>query len=553
MWLDDKARVRGQARVLATLALAFSCLYLVTGDDGAPGGPLFALLVIYVTAYAGGNVTGRCGLPPLLGMLVVGLVLRNAPVLGEHVGSQVDPRISSAIRLGALALILTRAGLAFDIAALRRLLFVVARLAALPCLSEAIVVFLLAVWLLDFSPAWAAMLGFVVAPISPAVVVPSLLSLQDRGFGTSTGIPTMVVAAAPLDDVLSIAGFGICLGFGAAGSSSTDEWLTYARAPLELVLGLGVGALGAAALAVLCPAAEAAVGAAEAASAVNADGASVQSRLTLLLGTAVTAAFGLKKAGFSGASALSVLVLAAGAARAWGPTGAKPLSTQLAVAWNSIAQPLLFGLVGSAVALDALQPRVIGLGLVILGCSLLVRCSVAFIAVGGRGLRWQERLFTALAWMPKATVQAAIGAIALDEATSEEQRRMGRDILAVAVLAILATAPAGAVAISALGPRLLVREGMDEEEAGKDEEAARAPASGPHQQPQKIQPATAVLGRPSPGDGATVANSGRLAEGAAVMGDESRQVAGGPVEKDERPKRKGSGSCPQLLASLCRL
>ena len=87
------------------------------------------------------------------------------------------------------------------------------RLAALPCLCEATCVALLARSLLGFPAPWAALLGFTVAAVSPAVVVPSLLELQERGYGVRTGIPTLVVAAAALDDVFSLAGFGICLGF----------------------------------------------------------------------------------------------------------------------------------------------------------------------------------------------------------------------------------------------------------------------------------------------------------------------------------------------------
>merc|ERR1712039_291141 len=97
-----------------------------------------------------------------------------------------------------------------------------------------------------------------------------------------------------------------------------------------------------------------------------------------------------------------------------------------------------------------------------LTCSVLICCGVAYLAVGGRGLRWQERIFTAMAWMPKATVQAAIGALALDEATTDREKAMGQDILAIAVLSILCTAPLGAIAISFFGPRLLVLDKYDE-------------------------------------------------------------------------------------------
>ncbi|CAK9053968.1 Sodium/hydrogen exchanger 9B1 (Na(+)/H(+) exchanger-like domain-containing protein 1) (NHE domain-containing protein 1) (Sodium/hydrogen exchanger-like domain-containing protein 1) (Solute carrier family 9 subfamily B member 1) (Testis specific sodium-hydrogen exchanger) (MtsNHE) [Durusdinium trenchii] len=360
-------------------------------------------------------------------------------------------------RLGALTLILTRAGLAMDLDALRRLRFVVLRLAALPCLSEAATAGLLASWLLDFPIWWAAMLGFVVAAISPAVVVPSLLQLQEQGYGVTAGIPTMVVAAAPLDDVLSIAGFGICLGSNFAETS----WLSYARAPLELVLGLGTGLIGSALLVVLTP---------------SSDEEAFELRLLLLLGAGLATAFGLREVGFSGASALAVLVLGAGCARGWG-AAAKPVSSSIADLWTRLAQPLLFSLVGASVVVEALDAETVAAGLLIIFLGGLVRFGAVFVALSFRRMKYQEKFFTALAWTPKATVQAAIGALALDEATTLTEQRFGRQLLAVAVLCILVTAPPGAALIAVLGPRLLEKaKDPDLEDAGPDKADDAVPA-----------------------------------------------------------------------------
>jgi len=434
------------ARPLALVILAFTSLFLVTGDDGAPGGHLFALLCIYVVSRAGGTIATLARLPPLLGMLCAGLALGNLPVIEEHVGAQVKADWSSAIRALALVLILSRAGLAFDAAAFKRLRFVVMRLALLPCFAEAAVAAGLAAALLGFPLPWSFLLGFVVAAISPAVVVPGILSLQEQGYGTSTGISTMVVAAAPLDDVLSIAGFGICLSFTIeSGSGSDGLWFDILKVPLEIIAGVAAGCVGAALLVLLLPVADVkqrSLGAA-----------------AMLFGVAVTSAFALKLVGFSGGSALSVLVMAVATLQGWGGEAAKPVSTVLAHTWNCAAQPLLFGLVGSSARLDTLQPRVVGLGATILLCSGVVRFGTAYLAVGFHGLRWQDKVFTACAWVPKATVQAAIGGIALDEATSEREKEMARQVLAIAVLSILCTAPVGAVLIGSLGPRLLLQDG----------------------------------------------------------------------------------------------
>ncbi|CAL1155281.1 unnamed protein product, partial [Cladocopium goreaui] len=444
--------LRACAAQLLLATLAFLLLYVITGPEGSPGGSHFALLVLYLAALWVGKLTAPFKkLPPLLPMLLVGFLLRNVPELGTMIGKQVDPEWSSALRLSALTLILTRAGLAMDLNALLRLRFVVLRLAMLPCLCEATAAALLATWLLDFPPLWAAMLGFVVAAISPAVVVPSLLALQDQGFGVEAGIPTMVVAAAPLDDVLSIAGFGICLGISFAESS----WLNYARAPLELLLGLGTGMIGAALLAVLTPSS-------------NEEEGAKDLRLLLLLSAALCTAFGLREVGFSGAAALAVLVLGAGCARGWGPA-AKPVSASIADLWTRLAQPLLFSLVGASVVVTDLETETLAGGLLIIFIAGLVRFCAVMLALSGRGMKQQEKFFTAIAWTPKATVQAALGGLALDEAREDNEELLGRRLLAVAVLCILVTAPPGATLIALMGPRLLQKVDKPEvEDTGLD-------------------------------------------------------------------------------------
>eukprot|EP00928_Gymnodinium_smaydae_P062892 TRINITY_DN4662_c0_g2_i1.p1 TRINITY_DN4662_c0_g2~~TRINITY_DN4662_c0_g2_i1.p1 ORF type:complete len:422 (+),score=58.29 TRINITY_DN4662_c0_g2_i1:132-1397(+) len=382
-------------------------------------------------------------MPPLVGMLVSGLLLRNVPFIGDHVGAKIQPAWSAAVRSLALTLILCRAGLSLDLSALKRLRFVVTRLAIMPGLSEAATIAALATALLEFPIEWAAMLGFVIAAISPAVVIPSLLSLRDRGFGVKTGIPPMVVAAAALDDVIAISGFGICYSFALGGS--TQKWLHYARAPLELTMGPLIGVTAGCMLALLMP------------SRLQ-DPRGREWRAALLLGAAVSVSFALTRASFAGASALSVLCLASSAAQGWGNTDAKAVGVLLGDIWNHLAQPLLFGFVGAAVSMQGLTAWILGYGFAMLSCSLLVRFVVTFVAVGCHGLRKRERVFAALAWLPKATVQAAIGGIALDSATTQRQQKMGRDILAFAVLSILVTAPLGAGLIELFGPRLLVRD-----------------------------------------------------------------------------------------------
>jgi len=452
-------------RYTVLLAACVVSLYLLTGDAGAPGGPLFALVCIFILSSASGIIIERLGkfglsLPPLLGMLVTGFLLRNLPLIGDEVGGRVDHRWSSAIRTLALTLILTRAGLGMDLGALWRLKYVISRLAILPNLAEASTIAGLSILVLGFPVSWAFMLGFIISAISPAVVVPSLLNLQDKGYGVSTGIPNMVVASAALDVVFSIAGFGLCSSF-AVMEDGAPLWMAVARAPLEVIIGVSAGCACAVMLVYILPVQGVAVDPAD-----GSKGPQLRDwRAPLLFVTAVSTTLALKRAGFSGASALSVLVMSAGSAWGWGTPTAREVSGPLGLFWNKVAQPLLFALVGASVDVSSVEARTLSLGFLMLACSLMARCTMTYLAVLGRGLQRSERAFTALAWLPKATVQAALGALALDEANTDREREMGRAILTISVLSILCTAPVGAAIIGVSGPKLLVLEKTVEDAA----------------------------------------------------------------------------------------
>lgn len=441
------------------IALACAAVFLLCGDSGKPGGSTFAVLVIFIVASIFGTVVGnlKMNLPPLLGMLIAGLLLRNLPYIGEHVGGVVDPTLSSHIRDIALALILSRAGLGLDLNVLLRMKWVIFRLAFLPCCAEALTVAGLSMLLLDFPWSWALMLGFLWAAISPAVVVPSLLSLLERGYGVNSGIVPAAICAAALDDVCSIAFFGIFLGY-AIGYDDPNLADFYAI-PLELIAGVAVGAVGGLVLFV--------------ATRPKADGGETPAldnmRMYMLVGLAVVSLLGLKAVNYTGCAALSTVVLAVVSAKGWGPAASKRVSAPLTQIWNTVAQPFLFGLVGAEVDFDELDPNVVGIGLGILACSLAARFLTASAAMSGRGLNGKEKLFTALSQLPKATVQAALCAVALDKAKEQpldDQTRakeiiLGKDVLHLAVLIILCTAPVGATIIYATGPRLLQKDGVD--------------------------------------------------------------------------------------------
>mmetsp|Transcript_4912 Transcript_4912/g.7373 ORF Transcript_4912/g.7373 Transcript_4912/m.7373 type:complete len:496 (+) Transcript_4912:12-1499(+) len=436
-------------------------LFCALGESAAPGGPVFALELTIWLGVVGGRIAEwikertSLPIPSLLGMLIAGLLAGSLPGLRKICGQAIDTGSSSAARTAALALILARAGLGLDADALAKYRFSAIILAVCPCLVEATVVGILSYFFFqDFTPSWCATLGFVVAAVSPAVVVPSLLGLEQRGYGRGSGVPTLVVAAAALDDVLSLSGFGVSLGFAVSVSSGpllpATLWADAIRAPLEIVSGLLIAFIGATIFKALLG--------------LN---NTTQDKLLVIpdpvASTAVISAlclvstFGLKRLGLSGASALSTLALSFLAGRAMGKSCANDVGSRLSIVWSRLGQPALFALLGAAVNTDGIRAAGPALGL--LAISLVFRFFTTLMVTCQRP--WNERIFIALAWLPKATVQAAIGAVPLDAAESNSDQRRGQIVLAVSVVAVLVTAPLGALAIAYTGPKLLHKEQDD--------------------------------------------------------------------------------------------
>ncbi|KAK1803531.1 hypothetical protein P4O66_020740, partial [Electrophorus voltai] len=444
--------------------LLFGVVWAMVGQECEPGQNLFGLLVLFLSAVCGGNLVGMIHLPslpplpPLLGMLLMGLILRNVPYVSDAV--YVDQQWSSSLRSIALAIILTRAGLGLNPSALRRLKAVCVRVAIGPCTTEACTVAVVSHYLMNLPWTWGFILGFVLAAVSPAVVVPSMLLLQGSGFGVQKGIPTLLMAAGSFDDVLAITGFTTCLGIAFSTGSrlcgvrlfrlseqgvvcvlTGSTWLNLGKGLLEVVVGvLAGGVMGV--LTCFIPSED------------QID--LVLWRSSMLLGLAVFSVFASHVAGLGGAGGLCTLVFSFVAGLSW-DTGKAPVAAVVGRFWD-IFQPLLFGLIGAEITVSTLNPYTVGLGIATLCVGVIVRVLVTFAVVLFAGFNLKEKFFISLAWLPKATVQAAIGSTALDMARTVGDQQLeyyGMDVLTVAVLAILITAPIGALSIGLAGPRLL--------------------------------------------------------------------------------------------------
>ncbi|OCT99933.1 sodium/hydrogen exchanger 9B2 isoform X2 [Xenopus laevis] len=424
--------------------LIWAVVWSITGPECLPGGNLFGILALLFSAVLGGKLISLIKipsfppLPPLLGMLLAGFLIRNIPVITDQV--QVHHKWSAALRNMALAIILVRAGLGLDSKALRKLKAVCLRLSFGPCTVESCTAAAVSHFIMGLPLTWGFMLGFVLGAVSPAVVVPSMLILQKQGFGVDKGIPTLLMAAGSFDDVLAITGFNTCLGMAFSSGSTIN---TIVRGVLEVVAGIAAGLLLGFFLHYF----------------PSKDQENLKGKRSyLILALSVFAVFGSLYFGFPGSGGLCTLVMAFLAGIGWS-TDKTVVEDIIAVFWD-IFQPLLFGLIGAEISVASLKPQTVGLCIATLLIALIIRICISFLMVCFSGFNLKEKIFISLAWMPKATVQAAIGSVALDTARglgNKQYEDYGMDVLTVAFLAILVTAPIGALVIGLTGPKMLER------------------------------------------------------------------------------------------------
>lgn len=491
-WLEAPPWELAGLAALSALAYGAACLTpLAHGGLLAPrAGPGWAVFCVWLFASATGRALAWLGLPPLAGQLLGGALARNSRAFR---GAALTHAYKATIRAAGLGTIMTRSGLELDVGAIRRAGRVAARLTVLPGVSEALAVGVVARWVFELPFVLALALGFILAAVSPAVVVVGMFDLHNRGYGVAKGIPSIVVAAASMDDVVAMLGFSVCIGLaGGAGNiyqkalagpaavvagalygcaagallGATKLWdADWKLTAATLVLGLlpmfvaerlhahGGGAIGALLVGVVGswawrrrqPAWLAAGAEREALLHEEAD---LGAALGTPDGDARVAADRLREVGKK--------LNAIGRSDADDAHKSHLVEANIGLLWTWLAQPLLFGAIGTELNFHRMAPAVAGRALLVVGVGLLVRIPAAYVAVHfDDRLKFREKAFVALAWLPKATVQAALASV---PAEVVDDRRRGEAILTTAVLAILATAPLGSLFIQRFGPRWLERE-----------------------------------------------------------------------------------------------
>lgn len=388
---------------------------------------LLSLAVIFLCGMGMGAVFRRLNLPQLLGMLLTGILL------GPYALNLLDGSIlciSADLRQIALIIILTRAGLNLDVEDLKKVGRAAVLMCFVPASFEILGMLALAPRILGISLLDAAIMGTVVAAVSPAVIVPKMLKLMEERYGTGESIPQLIMAGASVDDVFVIVLFTSFTGLAQGGTASALDLL---RIPTSIVLGLAAGALCGLLLALTFRRIH------------MRDSAKVIIILSISF-LLVTLEHSLSGAlGFSGL--LAVMGMGIALQRRRGEVAAR-LSAKYSKLWVA-AELLLFVLVGATV--DVGYALASGGAAVLLIFGVLVfRMAGVFLCLLGTSLDRRERLFCMIAYMPKATVQAAIGAIPLSMGLA-----CGQIVLTVAVLSILITAPLGSFLIERTYKKLL--------------------------------------------------------------------------------------------------
>lgn len=391
---------------------------------------LLSLGLVLIVGMSLGWLMKKIKLPSLIGMLATGIIL------GPYVLNLLDSSIlliSADIRKIALIIILTRAGLSLDISGLKKIGRPAFMMCFVPASFELLGMLLLGPNLLGLSVLESAIMGAVLAAVSPAVVVPRMVKLIEEGYGKEHGIPQLILAGASVDDVYVIVLFTTFTGMAVGDGVSVVKFINI---PVSIVLGIIIGFLVGFILAKYFE--------------------KIHMRDTTKILIILSVSFVLVSLEdmipieITFASLISIMFIGVALQKY-----REPVAKRLSVKYNKLwvgAEVFLFVLVGATVNINYLSN--VGLkAIVLIILALVFRMIGVFVCLIRTKLDKKERLFTMMAYTPKATVQAAIGGMPLAMGLA-----CGDTVLTVAVLAIILTAPLGAFSIDASYKKLLKKE-----------------------------------------------------------------------------------------------
>lgn len=390
---------------------------------------LLSIALILLVGMSMSWICRKIKLPGLLGMLITGIVL------GPYVLNMLDIKllgISEDLRKIALIIILTRAGLGLDLTSLKKIGRPAVLMCFVPATFELAGMLLLAPRLMGMNLLEAAVMGAVLAAVSPAVVVPRMVKLMEEGYGVKEGIPQLILAGASVDDVYVIVLFSTFSGMMQGEGASV---IRFVNIPVSIILGMIIGLTIGVLLAFYFQKVH----------------IRDTAKVLIILGISflLAAAEDSLTTPVTFSALIAIMFIGVGLQKKREAV-AKRLAVKYAKLWVA-AEVFLFVLVGATVNIGYLG-RVGVRALLMIAGALLFRMAGVWVCLLGTGLKRGEKAFTMLAYTPKATVQAAIGGIPLALGFA-----CGDTVLTVAVLAIVLTAPLGAFAIDLSYRKLLTK------------------------------------------------------------------------------------------------
>ncbi len=407
---------------------------------------LTSVLWILLTGFFVGQIGRRLGAPPLIGMILVGIIL------GPQVGNKIAPEVLQSadhLRAVAVMIILMKAGLGLDRDKLAQQGTVALRLGILPAAAEAIAIALAAMLIFHWDFPTGLLLGCIIGAESPAVIVPGMLRIKTLGWGVTKGIPDAILTGSALSDVLLLLVFSLLLNFLTNGAIDQIT-LPFGLAingifllPLQILLQVGLGIFVGYLVAHLI------VSLLERQNWIQHPVQDILIAASISLFLVIASQKFPIYSGYLAVMSLGFFLIELDA----------PLARQLRAGFDSlwvVAEIVLFVLLGANIQLDVLE-NIWFTGILLLGFGLFCGRTIGwYLSTAGSDWNWRERLFLLPGNSAKATVQAAIGAIPLAAGI-----KGGDIILAIAALSILTTAPLGAWAIPTFAPKLLEKGEID--------------------------------------------------------------------------------------------
>ncbi|KAG4068619.1 hypothetical protein HA402_002310 [Bradysia odoriphaga] len=424
--------------LLFIIVLTWGLAYTILPEHTTPNTVIMRMIFLFVGAQICGQFVTLLRLPDMLGMLFWGVLYANIG-LGNFHGYH---GLEAILRELALVNIMLLAGLGLDLVALKKVSGMVMRLTLIPSSFEVASIAVLSHILLDLPWLWGCILGLVISAISPNIVTSEVLKLKEKRLGLNKEIHTLIIATAAGSDIIAVFLFAVATGMVFSTDALTGNLL---QGPIGIGIGIVYGfVMGL----VLCY--------------IPSNKAKYSNglRFTMMLLGGLFSVMASKFIGYPSAGLLGCITIAFVARICWKRrTGIENIdvTVKMDLLWKFL-KPISFALIGKEVDFIILDGKVVGFGIAILLMGCAFRLVFSYFSAFGGDLNWKERAYVTISAVPKATVQAALGPIALDMARqldSEKHIAYANIILVISALAIMLTAPLGAVLMTKLAPSWL--------------------------------------------------------------------------------------------------